>query len=203
MRARDLIIAARVISMIFTPFYLPLVGMLILFLFSYLSLLPWAFKLQVVALVYLFTILLPTLIIHYYRKYQGWSLIELGVRERRLIPYVISIICYSTCYYVMRAVHLPGFMGRIIVAALLIQVLCAIINVWWKISTHTAAIGGVAGAVIAFSYIFMFNPVWWLCLIIFVAGLLGSSRMILRQHTLPQVVVGFFLGLITAFMAIV
>ena len=172
-------------------------------MFSYLSMLPWAFKLQVVALVYMFTILLPTLIIHYYRKYQGWSLLELGVRERRLIPYVISIVCYSTCYYVMRAVHLPGFMGRILVAALLIQVLCAIINVWWKISTHTAAIGGVAGAVVAFSYIFTFNPVWWLCIIIFVAGLLGSSRMILRQHSLPQVVVGFFLGLVTAFMAII
>ena len=83
MRARDLIIAARVISMIFTPFYLPLVGMLILFVFSYLSMLPWAFKLQVVALVYMFTILLPTLIIHYYRKYQGWSLLELGVRRKR------------------------------------------------------------------------------------------------------------------------
>ena len=32
--------ASRIMSMIFTPFYLPLVGMIALFSFSYLSLLP-------------------------------------------------------------------------------------------------------------------------------------------------------------------
>ncbi len=45
----------------------------------------------------------------------------------------------------MNVLHFPHFMSRILMAALLIQVICALINVWWKISTHTAAIGGVAG----------------------------------------------------------
>ena len=203
MKSRQLIIGARIISMVFTPFYLPLLGMLVLFMFSYLKLLPWSFKLMVLAMVYLFTILLPTLIIHLYRKYQGWTLIDLSMRQRRMIPYIISIICYLTCYYVMRVIHLPSFMGRILVAALMIQVVCAIVNVWWKISTHTAAIGGVAGAVVAFSYIFLFNPVWWISLIILLAGLLGSSRMILRQHSLEQVIAGFLVGHITAYLCIV
>lgn len=87
-------------------------------------------------------------------------------------------------------------------AALVIQILCAIINVWWKISTHTAAIGGVTGALLAFSFLFAFNPVWWLCLTILVAGLLGSSRIILRQHTLPQVLTGYAIGLLAGFFII-
>ncbi|MDY6287435.1 MAG: hypothetical protein SPL65_08985, partial [Lachnospiraceae bacterium] len=41
-------------------------------------------------LVPIFTILLPTYLIHFYRKYQGWTLIELGRKERRMVPYVIS-----------------------------------------------------------------------------------------------------------------
>ena len=41
---RTLVRAAHVISMIFTPFCLPVVGMLVLFIFSYLSLLPWGYK---------------------------------------------------------------------------------------------------------------------------------------------------------------
>jgi len=87
--------------------------------------------------------------------------------------------------------------------ALIIQILCAIINVWWKISTHTAAIGGVTGSLIAFSLLFNFNPMWWLCLTLIVSGFVGSSRMILRQHSLEQVASGFFLGIVCSFITII
>ena|SRR5574344_694691 len=198
-RERKIILTARVTSMVFTPFYLPILGLIALFYLSYLSLLPWSYKLFVLAMVYLFTILLPTFLIHLYRKYQGWSLIEMAIRERRMIPYIISILCYFICYYLMNVMNMPRFMGNILVAALVIQMACALINVWWKISTHTAAIGGVAGALIAFSLIFGFNPIWWLCLVIILAGMVGTSRMILRQHSLSQVITGFGIGLVSAF----
>ena len=123
----------------------------------------------------------------------------MAIRERRMIPYIISILCYFTCYYLMNVMNMPRFMGNILVAALVIQMACALINVWWKISTHTAAIGGVAGALIAFSLIFGFNPIWWLCLVIILAGRVGTSRMILRQHSLSQVITGFGIELVSAF----
>lgn len=201
-RQKEIIYAARVISALFTPFYLPIVGLVVLFTFSYLNMFPWLYKLEVLLLAYLFTILLPTLLIHIYRRYQGWNLIELGHRERRMVPYIISIICYFTCIYIMERLHMPHFMGNIIVAALLVQMVCAFINIWWKISTHTAAIGGVGGALFGFAYYLGFNPVWWLCLVFLIAGMLGSSRMILRQHTLGQVVGGFLVGFVSAAIAI-
>ena len=195
-RATAIILTARVVSVIFTPFYLPILGLIALFTLSYLSQMPWRFKLQLLILVYLFTILLPTLLIHLYRRYQGWTLIQLGNKERRMVPYVISILCYFACVYLMDYLHVPHFMSNIVTAALFIQIVCALINVWWKISTHTAAIGGVAGALFIFGELFAFNPVWWLCLVFVLAGILGSSRMILRQHSLAQVVAGFFVGII-------
>ena len=189
---------ARVLSLLFTPFYLPVIGLSVLFTFSYLSLLPWLYKIEVVALVYFFTVLMPTFMIYIYRKCQRWSLIELGRRERRAVPYLISIVCYFSCIYLMQRLYIPRFMGSIVVAALIVQIVCAIINNWWKISTHTAAIGGVGGALLAFAEIFGYNPIGWLCVIILVAGLLGSSRMILRQHSLQQVLAGFGVGLVRA-----
>lgn len=201
-REKQMILAARIISMLFTPFYLPMVGLIALFLFSYLSIFPLFYKLEVLIMAYLFTILLPTVMIHLYRRYQGWNLIELGHRERRMMPYMISIISYFTCIYMMERLHMPHFMSSIIIAALLVQIVCALINVWWKISTHTAAIGGVAGALFAFAEYLNFNPVWWLCLVFLVAGLLGTSRMILRQHSLSQVVAGFGVGFVCAAIAI-
>ena len=161
-REKNIILAARVISILFTPFYLPMVGLMALFAFSYLALMPWAYKLQVLIMVYVFTILLPTLLIHLYRRYRGWNLIELGHKERRLVPYVISIFCYFFCVYLMEALHIPHFMGTIVSAALFIQIVCALIN----------------------------------------AGLLGTSRMILRQHSLLQVVAGFIVGLICSILGL-
>ena len=202
-REKGIILTARIVSMLFTPFYLPLVGLMALFMFSYLGLMPWGYKLQVLTLVYLFTILLPTVLIHLYRRYQGWSLIELGHRERRIVPYVISILCYFFCIYLMDMLHIPHFMQTILSAALAIQIVCALINVWWKLSTHTAAIGGVAGSLFVFGELFGFNPVWWLCLVLILAGILGTSRMILRQHSLLQVVAGFLVGVVCSVLGLV
>ena len=200
---RNIILTARLVSLVFTPFYLPVLGLTLLFVFSYMSQMPWAYKFQVLTLVYLLTVVLPTLLIHLYRRYQGWSLIQLGSKERRMVPYVISILCYFFCIYLMDYFHIPHFMSNIVGAALFIQIICALINVWWKISTHTAAIGGVAGALFVFGEFFSFNPVWWLSLVIVLAGVLGTSRMILRQHSLSQVIAGFFIGLVCSVVGLI
>lgn len=202
MKEKEIIFTAKVLSVLFTPFYLPILGLLILFIFSYLSLLPLTYKLFLLLMFYLFTVFLPAALIRFYRRYQGWTLIELGSRERRAIPYVISIFSYLLCYYIMAATHVPHFMGSILIAALVIQVACAIINLFIKISTHTAAIGGVTGALLAFSVIFSFNPVWWLCIVLLLAGMVGTSRMILRQHSLRQVVLGYLAGVACSFVSV-
>ena len=68
--------------------------MIALFTFSYLSLMPGAYKLTVLALVYMFTILVPTLLIHFYRNYHGWTRIALGIKARRVGPYLFAIVRY-------------------------------------------------------------------------------------------------------------
>ena len=199
---KRMILAARIISMIFTPFYLPLVSLVALFIFSYMSRLPLFYQLKVVTLVYLFTVFLPSILIHLYRRYQGWTTFQMGRKERRMVPYIIAIMCYFTCYYLMTVMRIPQFMANIVVTALAIQVVCAIVNIWWKICIHMAGIGGMAGALLAISLVFQFNPLWWLSVIILVAGLVGTARMILRQHSLRQIVGGFMVGAVCGFLLI-
>lgn len=192
---QKIILTARLLSIVFRPFYLPLVGLITLFVFSYMRILPFTYKLTLTTLFYLFTILIPTLLIYFYRRYRGWTHTQLmSTRERRMIPYLIAIICYFTCYYLLTMVHVPRFITSILMAALAIQTGCALINIWWKISTHMAGIGGMTGATMAFALIFGFDPIGWLCLLFLIAGSLGSARMILMQHTLHQVTVGFLVG---------
>ena len=151
MRQRKIILTAKFLSKVFTPFYLPVVGMVVLFTLSYLSLLPPLYKIMVLLTVWLFTIFLPTMLIKTYNRYQNWRPFEIGTRERRMIPYVISMLCYLLCTYVMTLLHIPHFMCSIVIAALTIQIICSMINLWWKISTHTAGIGGMAGGIMAFA----------------------------------------------------
>jgi len=201
-REKGIIYIARIVSAIFSPFYLALVGLILLFTLSYLSVLPLGYRLRVLGVVFGFTIVLPTILIRLYRRYQGWSPFELSFRHRRLVPYIITIGCYMTCTWFIQRIGIFHFVSSILLSALIIQILCAAVNLWWKISTHSAAIGGVAGALVAFAEKFMFNPVWWLCLVLVVAGVLGSARIILRQHTPAQVVGGFGLGCVSAFLGV-
>lgn len=202
MKEKNIIFTARIMSMIFTPFYLPIVGLIALFIFSYMSLLPMMYKLVMLAMVYLLTVMAPSLLIHLYRLCQGWTSHELGRKERRLVPYIISIVCYFACFFWMEYRNTPRVISIIVVVALTIQMVCALINIWWKISTHTAAIGGVAGGLISYSIAFSFNPLWWLCFVLILAGAVGTARMILRQHSLSQVVTGFLVGAACAILVI-
>lgn len=202
MKEKNIIFTARIMSMIFTPFYLPIVGLIALFIFSYMSLLPMMYKLVMLAMVYLLTVVAPSLLIHLYRLCQGWTSHELGRKEHRLVPYIISIVCYFACFFWMEYRNTPRVISIIVVVALTIQMVCALINIWWKISTHTAAIGGVAGGLVSYSIAFSFNPLWWLCFVLILAGAVGTARMILRQHSLSQVVTGFLVGAACAILVI-
>lgn len=200
---KALLWGARALSSIFRPQYFPLVGFLALFLFTYLSLLPLSFKALIMIIVLMGTLLLPRLTIRIWRQTNGLKLHHLRLREHRSFPYLVFLLFYAFTLHFLARFHLPFYMGGILVSSLMIQAACLLINIWWKVSVHSAGAGGIIGAVVAFSLLFNFNPVWWLSLCIIIAGLVGSSRMLLRQHTLWQVLAGTFLGILLGFTGII
>ncbi len=192
---KALIRASRLVSALYTPFAIPLVAFLILFWFSYLDIMPLAYKLIVLGVVYSFTILMPTLTIFIFRKINGFTTDDLTERKHRYIPLLLTITSYVFCLFFMRQLNLPWYMNGIILSTLLMFIACVVINLWWKLSEHMAGAGAVVGGLVAFSALFGYNPVWWLCLFILAAGVLGSARIILRHHTLGEVLGGFAVGL--------
>lgn len=202
MNEKTLMALAKSISWFCTPFAVPTLGFALLFLLSYLRLLPWSYKILVVLAVFCFTFLMPRLTIFLYRKMNGWTLREFGAKEKRVVPYILTIISYGFCLTLLERFNVPRYMSGIVVASLLALVLCAIINIWWKISAHMVSIGGAVGLLMCFGELFSFNPVWWLCLGFILAGILGTSRITLRIHTLGQVLGGFFLGIFCSFIGI-
>lgn len=202
MRNKRLILVAKVISLIFEPHYFPLLCLLVLIAFSYMRAFPVNYKVLILGLVYVLTIALPMLLISLYRKIMGLRHHQLTKREMRTVPYIISISCYFLCYYAMDTLIVPHFIVSVVAASLIVQIICLIVNGWHKVSSHSAAAGALNGALIAFSFVFHFNPVWWLCLTLIIAGFVGSSRLILRRHTPSEVYIGFGVGFVTGFLTI-
>lgn len=199
---RSLIRTARVISAIFTPFSIPFLAFLILFLFSYLRIMSIQYKLIVLGVVYCFTILMPTLTIFLFRKINGFSPEDLGERKRRFMPFLLTITSYVFCLVMMHRLNIPWYMTGIILAALIMMVICIVVNLKWKLSEHMAGVGAIVGGLVSFSALFGYNPVWWLCLFILIAGVLGTARIILQHHTLGEVLVGFAVGLICSLLVL-
>lgn len=199
---RILIRTAKVISAVFTPFSIPFTAFLTLFVFSYLRIMPLQYKLIVLGVVYCFTILMPTLTIFIFRKINGLSPNDLTDRKKRYVPFILTITPYTFCLLMMHRLNIPWYMTGIILAALVTMVVCVLANLKWKLSEHMAGAGTVVGGLVAFSALFGYNPVWWLCLFILVAGLLGTSRIILQHHTPSEVMGGFAVGLVCSLLAL-
>lgn len=199
---RTLIRTAKVISALFTPFSIPFLAFLFLFIFSYLRIMPLQYKLIVLGVVYCFTILMPTLTIFIFRKINGFSPEDLVERKKRYTPFILTITSYVFCLLMMHRLNIPWYMTGIILAALVMMIICVIVNLKWKLSEHMAGAGAVVGGLVAFSALFGYNPVWWLCIFILVAGILGTARIILQHHTLGEVMGGFAVGLICSLLVL-
>ena len=191
---------ARITSIVFTPFSIPFLAFLVLFLFSYLRIMPILYKGIVLGIVYCFTILTPTITIFLFRKINGFARQELSERKKRYVPILLTIISYVFCLLMKRKLNIPWYMNGINFVSLVISIICFLVNLKWKLSEHMAGMGGIIGGLVSFSALFSYNPVVWLCLFILIAGILGSARIVLGHHTLGEVLSGFVVGLVCSFL---
>ena len=81
---------AKVVSTVFTPFSIPFLAFLILLLISYLRMLPLAYKLIILGIVYTFTILTPSLAIWVYCRLNKLSTRDLTLKEHRYLPFLLT-----------------------------------------------------------------------------------------------------------------
>ena len=201
--AKNIRLGAKILSYIFRPAYFPILGFSILFIFTYLNLLPTAFKLTVLAMVWTFTIGLPHLIIYTIRHLKSLSLHQIHLQHNRSSVYITNIICYLICLNLCQQIHLPMFMRAIMISSLLVQCICVIINFYHRISLHSAGTGLIIGTTMADSFIFNFAPTWWLITTLILSGTVMTSRMILVHHTLGQVLGGTAIGIICGFLTVI
>ncbi len=185
---------AHTTSIIFHPLLIPTFGFLLLLNSDfYFALLPWSVKKFMLLTVFLSTCVLPALSILILSMNPKFDL-NMGKSTDRILPLLLSSIFYYLGYLILERLPVFPIYNLFLIASILVQIALIIVSLKWKISAHSAAIGGLIGGVCALSFRLQQNPVLILSLLILIAGIVATSRLVLLKHTNAQVYAGFTLG---------
>lgn len=185
---------ARITSFIFHPLLIPTLGFVLLFNSGfYFSILPWKVERLVLLIVFLSTCALPALSILLLSFSPRFD-ISMEKSTDRVLPLMISSVFYYLGYLVLQRMPVFPIYNFFLIATVLVQISLLVVSLKWKISAHSAAVGGLVGGFSGLSFHLQENPMMILIFLILIAGLVGSSRLILGKHTSAQVYAGFLLG---------
>lgn len=188
---------AKVLSLIFHPLWMPLIIYLLV---------RWLDPYYIgqtkadnfVILLLLVNIIAPALSMLIMIKYGMLSSIELRDRKERFGPYLLVIFYYVLSYTMLRwqGPILPQEVFSFFVSVILSLIVSLSINMFWKISVHLLAQGGVFGTLLALNSLHKSDINVFLMISALAAGLTAYSRLKLHAHTHGQVYAGFILGVV-------
>ena len=130
------------------------------------------------------------------------SLMMENIKERRY-PFLIAVILnlYITVFIFKDTSEpeLHYFFAGISFTAITFLIL-SYFN--YKASLHSAAISGLTMFIVALSVHYQTNLVFLIGGLLLCNGLIATSRLHLKAHTMQELLVGFFMGLAPQFMLI-
>ena len=125
--------------------------------------------------------------------------VEVNDKRERLLPIIITLSFYYLGYYILGINNVSGLLRAFYLSAIISITLSFFINLFWKISAHMVGIGGLIGLILLISFKQDLNLQLILIIAVFIAGIIGSSRIKLEAHNPLQIIAGFYLGMITVF----
>ena len=175
---------------------MPTYGSLLVLWTSVLCLLPNGTRVMVLIMVLGITCVLPMILIGILHHYGIIRDKRLEDPQERTIPYAFAILCYLGAAGYLAHIHSSQWFVMFALGGALACLVVLVVNHWWKISAHATGIGGVVAALyqIHIQGLSAFNLFWVFCVTILLAGILGTSRLILKRHTVLQVLAGFAVG---------
>lgn len=190
---------ATLLSTLFHPLLMPTYGIAIALYTSYMRIFGDRLLGIVIVGVLLTTCILPSLGIYILYKLGHISDFRLHERTERTIPYLINFACYVACYLYLYRFGIPSWIIAFIAGAIVALIISLFINRYWKISAHMVAAGSMVTLVFLMSFYGLMLTPYILPLQIasvLLTGAIGSSRILLKRHTLGQVGAGFALGIL-------
>lgn len=192
---------SHVISTVFQPLLMPTYGVMLLFMYTYFGVAYSNRFWHIVTPIMLFSFVIPGILIYLLLRIGLISDLSLKVRKERFYPYFITLLSYSAMVIFYYKAQMPTWFITMMAGSIAIMIIAILITLVWKISAHMFGVGGLVGGVMSVCYYVEHSNPYWLFIGLFIlAGSVGTSRLILKRHTLSQVIAGFLLGFSVAFL---
>jgi len=187
-------VIARIIQILFHPLLISTMAMLVLFRTNlYLAFISEQISQIVLMITVTSTCIIPLVFIILIGVIKPYFKDKTKFPEVSLI-YLFTAISYYVGYYFISKIPLDGFFKAAFLAATLVIVALSLISRQWKISSHMAGVGAIAGSTIAIMLrlgVFNFT---FLSAVLIVGGLTGFSMLSLSKNNPAQVLAGYILG---------
>ena len=192
---------SHVISTVFQPLLMPTYGVMLLFMYTYFGIAYSNRFWHIVTPVMIFSFIIPGILIYLLLRIGLISDLSLKVRKERFYPYFITLLSYSAMVVFYYKAQMPVWFLMMMAGSIVIMIIAILITLIWKISAHMFGVGGLVGGVMSVCYYVEHSNPYWLFIGLFIlAGSVGTSRLILKRHTIAQVIAGFLLGFTVAFL---
>ena len=198
--------AANFISYILHPLLMPTWLLVILLTFSPTTLQPAQSMGLIVLLIFFgMTFILPVLNLLFFKMTGTIKIFSLPARTDRILPSILITMLYGalTFMFYWKVAPVPVFFKLMFVITLLSCVVL-IGTFFLKISAHAVGMAGLSGILISLAVLSASSILIFVALIvILLAGLTMSARLLLNAHTLSEVAWGGALGFVVGFGGIV
>ncbi len=192
---------AQIVSVLFHPYFLTLIGLLLLFNSGlYISLLPARLKRWIFLITALNTVFIPLSCTLFYLRTGLVKSLRMDAPGERIIPLIVNTILFNITYYILTRFRIPDPVRMYILVGAVLSFLALVINWKWKISLHMMGIGGLTGTLFAISFRYGSDILLYLVLSVLVSGIVGFSRLKNEAHDPFQVYSGYAVGTLTAFL---
>ncbi len=189
------------ISSVFQPLFMPVYSIILLFVYT--SNFRYVYAKQywnILTPAVVFSFVIPALLIYAVYKMKLISDLSLKIRKERFIPYCIVLSSYVIMIIYYYRMGMPSWFLMLVSSSIFVILIAIFITIWWKISAHMFGVGGLLGGVMSVSFFIDKTNSNHLLMILFIlAGMIGTSRLILKRHTPAQVLGGFILGFAISF----
>ena len=154
-----------------------------------------------IALVWITTFLIPALSLFVLKMSGNITSLTLKNREERITPIIYTTVMYGVTTYLFGVkVELGPLISVLLGISTLLIGLTGLITLFWKISIHTLALGGLIGMLMAINQNTSIPNITVMLSVLFVlSGVVASARLKLNAHSPIQVYSGFVLGVFVSF----
>ncbi|MEO6722433.1 MAG: hypothetical protein ABIN67_18840 [Ferruginibacter sp.] len=194
---------AHVFSYVFHPLFIPMYATWFLAFVhpDYFSGFSVQGKRRLLILIIFNAVLFPAVTVLLLKGVKFIDSIFLRTQKDRIIPYIASMTFYFWTQWVLREqIYIPRILVAFMFGAFISSAAALIANIYFKVSMHAIGMGGLVGLFLVIMQQNTMLMTWPLSLVLLLAGIVCTSRMIVSDHRPKEIYTGLFIGLICQFV---